>query len=194
MSNEYFKYNNNQKPEKGDLLISEPLLPDNNFSRSVVYLCEHNEDGAFGFVLNRPAKLMLSQIMEDFEKSENDLFIGGPVQQDTLHYIHRVPELLMESKEIKNGIFWGGNFEQLKFQLENNIIRSQDIKFFVGYSGWAAGQLIDELKINSWIVFKNADITQIFDTEPDVLWKETLTKMGGKYRMFSNYPEDPRLN
>jgi len=194
MEEKFFEFYNNRTPEKGDLLISEPLMLDNNFSRTVVLLCEHNESGTFGFVLNRPTELTVSQIMEDFDHSANPVYIGGPVQQDTLHYIHHVPELLADGREIKNGIYWGGNFEQLKFHLESKEIKQDDIKFFVGYSGWDEGQLADELKVNSWILSKNADIGQIFHTEPDKLWKDTLKKMGGKYRMFSNYPVDPRLN
>src|SRR3954471_2864846 len=85
---EFFKYNNKLKPEKGRLLISEPFLPDPNFERTVVLLCDHNNEGSFGFVLNKPSILKVSEVMQNINVDEI-VFIGGPVQQDTLHFIHR---------------------------------------------------------------------------------------------------------
>ena len=76
---EFFKYRNKIKPEKGRLLISEPFLPDPNFDRTVVLLCEHNEDGSFGFVLNKPSILKVNEVIEDLEKLENVVYVGGPV-------------------------------------------------------------------------------------------------------------------
>lgn len=196
MNEEFFQHSNrNVVPEKGDFLISEPFLPDNNFSRSVVLLCEHNEEGSFGFVLNRTSNLRLSDLLQEVHsKVDFEVFVGGPVQQNTLHFIHQMPNYLENSIEIKNGVYWGGNFEQLKILLENDNVNSKEIKFFVGYSGWGEGQLVDELKVNSWIVSKNTDVGQVFNTKSDALWKEALEKMGGKYKMFSKYPENPRLN
>ena len=195
MKDRFFAYNHPDNiPEKGSLLISEPLMPDDNFSRTVVLLCEHNEEGSFGFVLNRPSEMVLGEIMVETPEAKNKVFIGGPVQQNTLHYVHRIPDMLEDSIEIKKGVNWGGNFEQLKVLIESNAIEEQQIRFFVGYSGWGAGQLMDEMKLNSWIVFKGITSEHIFDTKPDELWKLTLEHMGGKYRMYSNYPVDPRLN
>lgn len=193
--NFYQHIHKNTNPEKGDLIISEPFLPDSNFSRTVVLLCEHNEDGSFGFVLNKLSNLHLTDVFEGINTAvDHDVYIGGPVQQNTLHFIHRLPNMLENSIEIKNGLYWGGNFEQLKVILENEVVKSSEIKFFVGYSGWGEGQLMDELKVNSWIVSKNVSADQIFNTKPEMLWKQTLENMGGKFKMFSNYPEDPRLN
>lgn len=196
MEEGYFQHiQKNANPERGDLIISEPFLPDSNFSRTVVLLCEHNEEGSFGFVLNKVSNLHISDIMEGLaSKVDHEVFIGGPVQQNTLHFIHRLPNEIENSIEIKNGLYWGGNFEQLKVILENDNVSSSEIKFFVGYSGWGEGQLMDELKVNSWIVSKNIELEQIFNTKPEMLWKQALENMGGKFRMFSNYPEDPRLN
>ncbi len=196
MNDDFFRHiNKDVVPEKGDFLISEPFLPDDNFSRSVVLLCEHNDEGTFGFVLNRPANLKLSNLISElFSPMDFDIFVGGPVQQNTLHFIHRMPNSLENSIEIKNGVYWGGNFEQLKIMLENGSVSPSDIRFFVGYSGWASGQLADELAVNSWIVSKSTDIEEVFNTSPEAFWKKALEKMGGKYKMFSKYPEDPRLN
>ncbi|AHM58336.1 hypothetical protein D770_00300 [Flammeovirgaceae bacterium 311] len=190
-----FNYNNKEvKVERGDLLISEPFLPDPNFSRTVVLMCEHGEAGSFGFVLNKPSLIKGSDVLEDAELFDATLYVGGPVQQDTLHFIHRRSDLIEGGEQISNGIQWGGNFEQLMEHVKSGGLDFDDFKFFIGYSGWEEGQLDEELQQNTWIVYKGATPEDIFDTDPDVLWKEILQKMGGKYKVISNYPTDPRLN
>ena len=180
-------------PERGDLLISEPYLPDPNFERTVIYLCEHDENGTIGFVLNRRAQARLSDVVDEVS-FDADVFIGGPVQQDTLHYIHRDVELAASSLMVLNDIFWGGSYELLLQRLNTKSILQKDIRFFLGYSGWAPGQLMDEMKAKSWIVLKGATQEMIFDWNNQELWKECLRTMGGKYRLMSNYPKDPRMN
>lgn len=175
-------------------MISEPYLPDPNFERSVILLCEHNEEGSFGFVLNQKSKLSLAEVIEDAPDAELPLFIGGPVQQDTLHFIHRSAKLSEESREIAEGVYWGGDFEQLLFLLDTGQISADEVRIFIGYSGWSPGQLVDELEAKSWIVNKNTRPEFIFDYSYDELWREILKNMGGRYRMFSNFPTDPRLN
>src|SRR5690606_16325723 len=81
-------------PEKGDLMISEPFLPDPNFERTVILVCEHNDQGSFGFVLNKPSLLKLQDVMEDIDGFDALIYIGGPVQQDTLHFLHRIGDRL----------------------------------------------------------------------------------------------------
>lgn len=190
---EFFKYRNKIKPEKGRLLISEPFLPDPNFERTVVLLCEHNEEGSFGFVLNKPSILKVNEIMEDMTDLDNLVYVGGPVQQDTLHFIHR-NAVLDNAVEIVNQIFWGGSFENLMLLCETNQITSNDIRFFLGYSGWGPGQLDTELDQESWIVCDYVTDQLLFDTGPEIMWRKALENMGGRYSMYSNYPVDPRLN
>ena len=145
---ELFNYTNDKiEPQKGDLLISEPFLMDPNFVRTVIFLCEHNEEGSFGFVLNKPASIKLNELFEGSGNTTEEVFIGGPVQQNTLQFIHRNNRLLEGGTEVKDGIYWGGNFEQMLAMLEGNLIKKDEIKFFVGYSGWAAGQLKMNLKL-----------------------------------------------
>lgn len=182
-----------QSVKKGDLLIAEPFLGDRNFERSVVLLCENNDKGAFGFVLNQKANVMLKDVLEEGILIDIPLFVGGPVQQDTLHFIHRTPELFDGAVEITNGLYWGGDYEQLKGHLNIGRVQEQDIRFFLGYSGWGEGQLERELGQNSWVVSKS-DVAFIFDTEPDQFWRGVLHRMGGKYKVMSHYPTDPRLN
>lgn len=190
---DFFNYKNKIKPEKGRLLISEPFLPDPNFERTIILLCENNSEGSFGFVLNKPATVNVSDVMDDIKDFHTPAMVGGPVQQDTLHYLHRY-QGLEGAVEIVDGVFWGGNFERLLFLLETRQMPHEDIRFYLGYSGWSAGQLEEELEQDSWIVSDRAREDLIFDTEPDAMWKKTLTVMGGRFSVYSNYPKNPRLN
>jgi putative transcriptional regulator len=190
---EFFRYRNKTKPEKGRLLVSEPFLPDPNFERTVVLLCEHNEEGSFGFVLNKPSILKVNEIMEDLAELDNLVYVGGPVQQDTLHFIHR-NAVLENAVEIVDKIYWGGAFENLMLLHETRQIKATDVRFFVGYSGWGPGQLESELEQDSWIVCDYVTGQLLFDTGPDIMWRKALENMGGRFSMYSNYPVDPRLN
>jgi putative transcriptional regulator len=181
-------------PAKGDLLISEPFLPDPNFKRTVILICAHSKEGTFGLVLNQSSMLHFDDVIEEVDHFPKPLFIGGPVEQNTLHYLHRDGRELEGSEELGNGLFWGGDFEELLQKIELKTINPEDYKFFVGYAGWTAGQLEEEIKEGSWFVAKNATPEQVFDMDPDTLWRSILKEMGGKYKMYSNYPIDPRLN
>jgi putative transcriptional regulator len=190
---EFFKYQNKLKPEKGRLLISEPFLPDPNFERTVVLLCEHNEEGSFGFVLNKPSALKLNEVIEDLAGLDALVFVGGPVQQDTLHYLHRnitIPNAV----DIGSNIYWGGDFEHVMSLSDTRQIMAGDIRFFLGYSGWGPGQLESELEQESWIVCDFVTDQLLFDTEPEIMWRKALDGMGGRFSVYSNYPVDPRLN
>lgn len=190
---DFFKYRNRIPPEKGRLLISEPFLPDPNFVRTVVLLCEHNDEGSFGFVLNRVADVKASDILEDLSKLDHPVFIGGPVQQDTLHFIH-CSAAIEGGEPVAEGIYWGGSFEQVTFLADTGQLRPEEIRFFLGYSGWGPGQLQEELEQDTWIVCDYVTEELLFHTEPDLMWRKALKDMGGKYSVFANYPLDPSLN
>lgn len=190
---DFFKYKNQLKPEKGRLLISEPYLPDPNFERTVVLLCEHNEDGSFGFVLNKPSIVKINEVMDDLKEMDEIVYVGGPVQQDTLHFLHRRSNI-EKAVEVREGIYWGGNFESLLVQVDARQLLANDIRFYLGYSGWGPGQLESELEQDSWIVCEYATDKLLFDTDPRIMWKEALDNMGGRFSVYANYPIDPRLN
>jgi len=195
MSDDYFfSFRNNLAPTAGRLLISEPYLPDRNFERSVVLMCDHNEDGSFGFVMNRRSPLKLNEVVEGMGDLDAELYIGGPVQQDTLHFVFRNHDYLEDSKEISDGLYWGGNYDQLQELARTGQINPSDFRFFIGYSGWGAAQLEEEIEANSWIVSEGLALNLLLDTASEDLWKVILENMGGKYEMFSRYPVDPRLN
>ncbi len=190
---EFFKYRNKLEPEKGRLLISEPFLPDPNFERTVVLLCEHNDEGSFGFVLNKPSILKVHEVIEDISAIDNVVYVGGPVQQDTLHFIHRRSNV-NNAVEIAANVYWGGDFENLILLCDTKQVSAEDIRFFLGYSGWGPGQLDAELDQDSWIVCDFITDQLLFDTEPQAMWRQALGNMGGRFSVYSNYPQDPRLN
>lgn len=190
---EFFKYRNRLSPSKGRILVSEPYLPDPNFERTIILLCEHNEDGTFGFVLNKPSEVRIGDVIEGFEDFDVPVLIGGPVQQDTLHYLHRCRDL-PNAIHVVDDIYWGGEFENLKSLINTKQLQTIDVKFFLGYSGWSAGQLDGELDVDSWIVSDRIDNTLIFETEPQDMWKKSLEIMGGRFSIYSKYPVDPRMN
>lgn len=178
---------------KGILLVSEPFLPDPNFKRSVVLLTEHDDEGSIGFVLNRPTELTVNDVLEDFPIFNGPLHIGGPVEQNTLHFIHMAHLNIPESKEVLPGICWGGDFEMVREMIKHGQIREDELRFFIGYSGWSVEQIKEEIDGHAWILAK-ADSATVLMAESDQLWREVLIAMGNEYKLMANYPEDPRLN
>lgn len=177
----------------GILLIAEPFLKDPNFQRTVVFLCEHKEEGSFGFVLNKPYPLELNEVLQNIEDLKLPVHNGGPVNRDTLHFLHQYPELIPNCYSVGAGTYWGGDFSAALEHLQNGRIDPKKIKFFIGYSGWGEGQLETEMQEKTWIL-ANAHKTIIFDTEPGEIWKKSLEMLGGSYTQMIHYPTDPSLN
>lgn len=181
------------KPYKGSLLIAEPsILNDDSFNRSIILLTEHNDQSSVGFILNRPLKFTLGDIIPEISCSFT-IYQGGPVEQDNLYFVHKIPELIPDSIQVSENIYWGGNFNSLKTLLAENKIQSTDIRFFLGYSGWGTHQLEDELMNNSWFVSDN-DFENIFSVDNETLWKNKLMQKGGEYKIWANAPSDIHLN
>lgn len=179
-------------PGKGKVLISAPMLGD-IFKRSVILLTEHNEDGTVGFILNRPTELKLNELIEDFPEFDAPVYIGGPVQRDSLNFICRKNYFEDDGYEISEGLYWNGNFEKLKILIENGTIGPEDIKFYLGYSGWGPGQLEEELNLKSWYV-NTLSSDLIFDNDVTLLWSKILRSMGNEYTIISTFPDDPSVN
>ncbi len=179
--------------EPGILLISDPFLKDPNFKRTVVLLCEHREEGSFGFVLNKSFDQELGDLIKDVDGIRFPVYDGGPVQKDTLHFLHRCPARIPGGIELVDGIFWGGDFEDVLRLLKEKELQQQDIRFFLGYSGWGEGQLDGELKEKSWIT-RPASTPLVFNMNTQQIWKNALKDMGGEYTQMTNYPTDPQLN
>lgn len=182
------------KPKKGKLLIAEPAITgDVSFNRSVVLLAEHNEEGSVGFILNKPLEYNISDLVSEIDLPFQ-VYNGGPVEQDNLYFIHKVPHLIGNSIEISNGIYWGGDFEKTVQLINEKSISEEDIRFFLGYSGWSSLQLDEELSSKSWIVVKNDHASEIIRKSSDAFWKEKMLELGGDYLIWSNAPENPSLN
>lgn len=181
------------QPAPGVLLIADPFLKDPNFLRTVVFLCEHQHQGSFGFVLNKQFEQTLDELISDLEGYHLPVYYGGPVQQDTIHFLHQYPDLIPDAQSVAPGIYWGGNFETLTALIKTKSIDPGKIKFFIGYSGWGDGQLNDELKEKSWLTV-SATRNLVFNTLHTEVWKGSLQHLGGEYEMMINFPIDPQLN
>lgn len=183
-----------EKLNKGQLLIAEPsIIGDLSFNRSVILLAEHNEEGSVGFILNKPFSFSVNNLLPEINASFK-IYNGGPVEQDNLYFIHNVPKLITDSIEISNGIFWGGDFELTKELINEGKINKNNIRFFLGYTGWDANQLEDEMQTNSWIISKNIYENKIISKSSTHFWKEKILELGGDYLIWSNAPENPILN
>lgn len=181
------------KPQKGRLLIAEPsILNDSSFKRTIIYLTEHSKNSSVGFIMNRPTDYVLSDLIPEIDCNFT-VYNGGPVEQDNLYFIHKTPEKLPNSIEVSDGIYWGGNFNLLQDLLNEQKIDPNEIRFFLGYSGWETNQLKNELNTASWFVSKN-DYDNIFSIDNESLWKNKLLQRGGKYKIWANAPSDVQLN
>ncbi len=182
-----------EKPGPGILLIADPFLKDPNFMRTVVFLCEHQDQGSFGFVLNKDYEYTLDELVNGVEDLKIPVYYGGPVQMDTIHFLHTNPELIPGGFEVIDGIYWGGDFETTIGLIRSGQIDPEKIRFYIGYSGWGEGQLAGELEEKSWLtVLANRQL--IFHHQTAEIWKEALRHLGGDYEMMINFPIDPQLN
>ena len=177
----------------GTLLIADPFLKDPNFMRSVIIICEHQPEGSFGFVVNRAFTYSVGQLVDQLKHCDFPIHYGGPVQADTVHYIHMRPDLLAGCLKIANGIYWGGDLDELGDLIRDGEMKESEIKFYLGYSGWSKGQLQQEIETKSWIL-SEANKNMIFKQEANGMWSEALKNLGGEYEQMKNYPIDPQLN
>ncbi|MDX9942474.1 MAG: YqgE/AlgH family protein [Bacteroidales bacterium] len=181
-------------PARGKLLISEPALRDFYFSRSVVLLAEHSdEEGSVGLILNKPINLKLKDVVKEFPNNEYPLYLGGPVHPDRLFYLHTLGERIPGSMELIPGLFWGGEIEKLMELVDLNLVSSEEVRFFIGYSGWEPKQLDRELEEDSWIVTQ-CSLDTVMRDSPERLWSSILKELGDDYAIWANYPADPILN
>jgi putative transcriptional regulator len=181
------------EPAPGILLIADPFLKDPNFLRTVVFLCEHKEEGSFGFVLNRRYENTLDELIPELSEHKLPVYYGGPVQMDTIHFLHQYPDEIPGGQEVLKGVYWGGDFDAVIDLIKRQDIDASKIRFYIGYSGWSDGQLDDEMKEKTWLTVK-ATRKLIFHPEHNQLWKDSLKQLGGEYEIMVNFPIDPQLN
>ena len=180
-------------PRKGRVLISEPFLPGNFFNRAVILLVAHSRKGSVGFILNKKVDLQIQGYISGFEEFEADVFMGGPVSTDSIYFIHRRADLIPGSIHVLDDIHWGGDFNELKRLVNLGIITRGEIRFFLGYSGWDAGLLEREIRENSWLV-DDVDSSLIMEELGAEAWGQFVRKVGERYSMWENFPENPSLN
>lgn len=184
-------FKNNLKPTSGCLLLSDPFLDEDFFRRSVILLCEHSSEGSFGFVLNNLLDIDLHEIDQDFPNIKAVISVGGPVETESLFYIHSFGTLVSESTPINDELSIGGNFEQIKSLLNENEKNRLKIRFFLGYSGWDKLQLAREMNENSWIVATNISNEEILAIPKKDFWQMCIEKQGDRFKTISKFPINP---
>ena len=177
----------------GNILIAEPFMAESPFKRSVIVVCEHRPDGTVGFILNKTIDMKIDVLVADFPEFDAPVYYGGPVATDTIHYIHNLGDLLEGSNEVTRGVYWGGDFDKLKFLISSGMVKKDNVKFFIGYSGWSGGQLQDELNEDTWIV-DEMDANYAFKDDESSLWSKVLNNKGDAYTVIAQMPETPSQN
>lgn len=183
-------------PERGTLLISSPRLLDPNFMHTVVLLCEHTAEGSYGVIVNRPGKLTVADLHSDNELLEgrrDRLWMGGPVQLETVQLVHRLGPGIPGSMHVVDDVHLGGDPAVIRRSLEKRQEGRELVRFVLGYSGWGAGQLEQELAEGAWVVTPASE-ELIFDARPDTLWRRALRRLGGAWAGLADEPPDPSWN
>lgn len=184
----------NIKPHKAGLLISEPFMLDPNFKRSVVFIADHSEAGTVGYVMNHRSDVVLGDLIPECAASNLPVYLGGPVGNETLHFLHRCYDKMHSGTEVGKGVFWGGDFETIKTLVNEGSLNSEEVRFFVGYSGWERHQLDEELKQNAWMVSNKYPPRDLFKWQPEEFWKNAVLELGPRYAHIINFPETPMWN
>lgn len=176
--------------KKGDLIIADPsIVNDIQFNRSIILITSSSiENEVVGLIINKILDYKLKDIIPEIN-IDFDVYDGGPVNQDNLYYIHNQGHLVPESIKINQQLFWSGDFETIVDLINSKKITSKDIKFCLGYTGWSAKQLINEVRDDNWIKSTKIKSEDIF-TKMSNSWKKTMINLGGEYAIWSNTPEN----
>jgi putative transcriptional regulator len=181
-------------PAIGRLLISEPFLADPNFARSVVLIAEETEEGVLGVVLNQKSNLLLNDLVPGIVGLDFSIFIGGPVEVDSIFYLHRCYDKIPSGFEIAKGLYWSYDFDLVHQLVEDKNLNANEIRFFLGYSGWSSPQLKEEIEQNTWIVSDQYEADIVFSESDEEVWSEVIRNLGPKYAHIVNFPQNPNLN
>lgn len=180
---------------KGMFLIASPHLRDPNFRQTVVLICEHGTGGSLGLVINRRSDQHIMEVLPQatgLHERVGLVYSGGPVQKESLLILHRVFGEVPESQPIFDGVCLGGDLLMLeKVSAEGGA--EDVIRVYMGYSGWAPGQLQMELATGSWIVIP-ADLQLVFARNPYHVWSGVLRALGGPLAVYATMPPDPSVN
>ncbi len=180
--------------KKGEILVSNyTLVNDIEFNKTLILIVESNNEGIVGFIFNKESDYYLSDIDEQLKEINLKIYKGGPVKIDTLHFIHRSNKFLTNSTKVTNEIYWGTEFEKAIELIKSNKLKKDDVKFFIGYSGWDKNQLKDEIEDGSWHILKKINENDILENKSNI-WKLKLEELGEYFKIWSNSPENPNLN
>lgn len=178
---------------KGQLLLDSGRLQGSFFQRTVVLICQHDAEGAFGLVLNRAtgssAGDMIVADLPDLLKA-SPLFLGGPVQPSALSFLHS--DSFIPDANVMPNLSLGHSLDNL-LEIGESFSPGRKVKLFAGYAGWSPGQLEDEIKRDAWLTHP-ASLELVFDEHPEQLWQKILRLKGGKYLLLANMPEDLSQN
>lgn len=187
------------RPLPGQFLLSEPFLKDPWFGRKTVFLCDHDSEGSLGFVLDNGMGRKLSEVLPDSVEwaIDHEVHRGGPVNADSLFYLHRLGERVSNSISVLPGLWLGGTFDDLVTVLKEGEVDRSMVRFFAGYAGWGAGQLEQEMEGSSWYVHdlpESQKLSVVMNASPGALWADMLRSKGPEYARVTGLPQDPSLN
>lgn len=181
------------KSLRGQLLLDAGSLGGSFFQRTVVLICHHDAEGAFGLVLNRPAGGKLGElVVADLPEAlrEEPVYVGGPVQPSALSYLH-TEEGLLEAN-VMALLNLGHSLDAL-MELGEGVSPTRKVRVFAGYSGWSPGQLESEMRRKAWLTHP-ASVELVFHPETELLWKRILLQKGWRHRLLAEAPEDYARN
>ena len=187
-------FENKRKARKGRILLADPFADDDYFKRAVVYLCDHNAEGSFGFVLNNFLDVDLYEYTKNFPNIKTRVSIGGPVETQSIYFLHTLGDKIEGSAHVEDGIYIGGDFDQLVQLINDGIVTNKDVRFFLGYAGWSPKQLNEEIKKHAWIVVPVMNRGEVMDFSVDNLWERYMKREGTKYDILSRSPIDISAN
>lgn len=184
------------KPRAGSLLVSEPFLREPYFNHSVIMLLEHDPRvTSMGLVLNRPTEYALGDLVSDVpEDVKVPVFCGGPVGSNRLFYLHTLGETLGPCSEVVPGLWIGGDFETVIDYVRSGLPTEGVIRFFLGYSGWEAGQLEDELNHHVWTVAQPGTVDKLLVGSDDSYWHRVVRGLGPEFAGWRFHPMQPIAN
>ncbi|NUP94833.1 MAG: YqgE/AlgH family protein [Planctomycetaceae bacterium] len=181
----------------GVFLAAAPDLLDPNFMHSVVLLCSHSEEGAYGLVLNRASNFRAREVLgshDTLSRSTLRVYVGGPVSLDTLQILHRAPDVIQGGLPLVPGLWIGGELDDIgRLCVDDPTRAERDVRLYLGYSGWGAGQLEGELSSGSWLPAPGK-LERIFQFDTERLWRDVITDLGPEFRPLAFEPPEPEWN
>ncbi|MCK6446785.1 MAG: YqgE/AlgH family protein [Planctomycetes bacterium] len=182
--------------EQGTLLAATPELLDPNFMHSVVLICQHTPEGAYGLVLNRRSEYTTRTLLSEHRtlgRYDHPIYVGGPVQLNSMQILHCVPEHIRDGVELVPGLWIGGELEHVAHYIAEHDASEDHVRLLVGYAGWGAGQLDAELAGGSWLPAP-CTAEHVFRRDPENLWRDVMRTIRGELAGLENQPPDPEWN